>query len=592
MNKRECDVLISINEKGYTNQRELSMDTGYSLGSINKAINILVDKGCLDDNYNLTKKSKEIIEKSKPQKAIILAAGFGMRMVPINLETPKALLEVHGETLIERLICQLHEVGIKDIYIVVGFMKERFEYLIDMYNVSLIVNSDYAKKNNLHSLALAKKHISNAYIVPCDIWCKENPFSKQELYSWYAVRDDQDYNSQVRVNRKNELVLLNSNEKGNSMTGLSYICSDDYENIYNNLLLMDSNPRYNDAFWEDSLYENGKMIAKAKIVNEADIVAINTYEHLREIDLDSNHLKTDAISIIAETLEVKENQIEEIKVLKKGMTNRSFMFKCNDKKYIMRIPGEGTSMLINRQEEASVYQELNGKNICDQVVYMNPNNGYKITEFVDNARVCDAFDEEDVAKCMKKLRAFHEQKLEVNHKFDLFNQIDYYENLWGNVKSEYRDYNITKENIFSLKDYIDENVEGMCLTHIDAVPDNFLFYEKDGKEEIRLIDWEYAGMQDPHVDIAMFAIYAGYNRKEIDNLIDLYFTEGCSEKSRIKIYCYIAACGLLWSNWCEYKRIFGVEFGEYSLNQYRYAKEYYKIAKNELEERGIVACIE
>ena len=116
------------------------------------------------------------------------------------------------------------------------------------------------------------------------------------------------------------------------------------------------------------------------------------------------------------------------------------------------------------------------------------------------------------------------------------------------------------------------------LTHIDAVPDNFLFIGN----EIRLIDWEYASMQDPHLDIAMFAIYSLYNREDIDNLIDVYFEDGCEDAVRIKIYCYVAVCGLLWSNWCEYKRLCGVEFGEYSLRQYRYAKEFYKIAKEEI----------
>lgn len=62
------------------------------------------------------------------------------------------------------------------------------------------------------------------------------------------------------------------------------------------------------------------------------------------------------------------------------------------------------------------------------------------------------------------------------------------------------------------------------------------------------------------------------------------------DATRIKIYCYIAACGLLWSNWCEYKRNLGVEFGEYSLRQYRYAKDYYRIVQDELkklEEGGV-----
>ena len=90
-------------------------------------------------------------------------------------------------------------------------------------------------------------------------------------------------------------------------------------------------------------------------------------------------------------------------------------------------------------------------------------------------------------------------------------------------------------------------------------------------------------MQDPHVDIAMFCLYAMYDREEIDRLIDLYFENQCPEEIRTKIYCYMAVCGLLWSNWCEYKRNLGVEFGAYSLKQYRYAKDYYKLAAERMK---------
>ena len=114
------------------------------------------------------------------------------------------------------------------------------------------------------------------------------------------------------------------------------------------------------------------------------------------------------------------------------------------------------------------------------------------------------------------------------------------------------------------------------------MPDNFLLTGDD----IRLIDWEYAGEQDPHVDIAMFAIYALYDRAQIDALIDAYFPEGCPGETRLKIYCYVAACGLLWSNWCEYKRQLGVEFGEYSLRQYGYAKDLYRIFRAEEGEKA------
>ena len=180
--------------------------------------------------------------------------------------------------------------------------------------------------------------------------------------------------------------------------------------------------------------------------------------------------------------------------------------------------------------------------------------------------------------------SFHEQKLKVDHIFDIFERIDFYQSLWGDTPSVYADYMQTKENVLSLRRYIDDQKAEYVLTHIDAVPDNYLFTENS--TNIRLIDWEYAGMQDPHVDIAMFCIYALYDRGQVDHLIDLYFTEGCTRENRIKIYCYIAACGLLWSNWCEYKRNLGVEFGEYSICQYRYAKEYYRIVCKEWEAMG------
>ena len=209
------------------------------------------------------------------------------------------------------------------------------------------------------------------------------------------------------------------------------------------------------------------------------------------------------------------------------MTNRSFLFDCNGTKHIMRIPGEGTDQLINRREDAQVYQVIKDKGLCDDIEYINPENGYKLTRFLKNVRVCDPDNPDDLAKCMKKLRQFHEMKLKVNHRFDVFKQIEFYESLWNGQLSVYRDYKKTKEQVFSLQSYIEKYKEEEVLTHIDAVPDNFLFTtDADGNEDIRLIDWEYAGMQDPHLDIAMFCIYSLYNKEQVDRLISLYFPEG------------------------------------------------------------------
>lgn len=579
MNKQEADILMEIQQEQFATQRMLSEATKYSLGIVNKSLHNLKNQGYINEDNKLTDKARKDLNNKSPQNAIILAAGLGMRMVPINMQIPKALIEVKGEILIERIIKHLHETGITEIYVVVGFMKEEFEYLIDEYGVKLIVNDEYSHKNNLHSLYLAASHLKNTYIVPCDIWCEKNPFNKYELYSWYMVSDRMDKNSDVRVNRKWELVRSEGEETGNRMIGITYLLEEQSKIVQKQLERFDKISSYNESFWEIALYESNRMVVQARVVNAKRYVEINTYEQLRELDEDSNTLNTDIMNIIVQALDVKITNITDIIVLKKGMTNRSFLFRCGGRKYIMRIPGEGTDKLINRREEAEVYEVLRGRGICDDIAYINAQNGYKITEFLEGARVCNADSEEDIKVCMKKLREFHDQKLIVGHEFDIFKQIEFYESLWGDKTSIYRDYENTKKNVFLLKKYIDTVKKEKCLTHIDAVPDNFLF-TTDGT--VRLIDWEYAGMQDPHVDIAMFCIYSLYDREQIDKLIDIYFEGNCPMEIRIKIYSYIAACGLLWSNWCEYKRNLGVEFGEYSLRQYRYAKEYYKIVNDEL----------
>lgn len=583
MNKQESDILNSLLLEPFINQRILAETSGHSLGVVNRSLKELIKDGYLDESITPTMKAITELKEKSPKCAIILAAGFGMRMVPINTEMPKGLLEVNGEPLIERIIKQLHEIGIKDIYVVVGFMKEKYEYLIDQYGVELVVNADYATKNNLYSLRLVREHLANAYIIPCDVWCDRNPFHRYELYSWYMVSDLVDNESNVRVNRKMELVTVPQKSGGNAMIGICYLVKEDADVVFKRIEELCEHQQYEEAFWEETLFQKDRMMVVARVVHSSDVVEINTYEQLREIDSNSSQLKTDAIQVICSTLEAKPEEITNIIILKKGMTNRSFLFACRGKKYIMRIPGEGTERLINRRQEAAVYHAIDGKKICDDIIYINPENGYKITEFLEGARVCDPLNYKDIKKCMKRLRDFHELKLEVDHEFDIFGQIQYYESLWNGIPSIYKDYKKTKAEVLSLQSYIDAHVMKKVLTHIDAVPDNFLFIEKNGKEEIRLIDWEYAGMQDPHVDIAMFCIYSLYNKRQVDRLVAAYFPEGCDNETRIKIYCYIAACGLLWSNWCEYKRNLGVDFGEYSLRQYRYAKEYFRIVQTELK---------
>lgn len=578
MNVYNLDILNFLNNNDYISQRNLAEEIGYSLGKVNESLKDLISEGYLTEGHQLTDKAKERIQENKPKHAVILAAGYGMRMVPINFEQPKGLLNVKGEPIIERLIKQLHEVGVYDIDIVVGFLKEKFDYLIDKYNVKLVYNPFYAQKNNLHSLNLVADKLENSYILPSDIWIEENPFSESELYSWYLLNDEIDKESVAKLNRQKEIVQTREND-GQGMIGVAYLTKQDAVKLRANLSEMTPKEDNDQLFWEEAFFNGPEPIKVfGKEYSASKAFEINTYEQLRDLDEKSNNLNTEIIHLIADEMNVEIADIHDIEVMKKGMTNRSFIFTVNNKRYIMRVPGEGTDELIDRENEYEVYQTIKDLEISDEVVYMSKTKGYKITTYIENPRNCDGFNWEEVEACLDVLKEFHAQKLQVDHEFDLLEKIEFYESLWEGQPSMFRDYQETKNKVLELLEIVEDIPKECALTHMDPNPDNFLMTENT----ISLIDWEYASRQDPHVDIAMFAIYAMYNREEVDQLIDIYFEGSCEPLTRIKIYAYIAISGLLWSNWCEFKHQQGVEFGEYSLMQYRYAKDYYKIVQEEL----------
>ncbi len=589
MNIQEADILNILAREPYAGQRQLAERSGHSLGMVNRCLRSLAAEGLLDRDMAPTEAARRLLARSAPRNAVILAAGSGMRMAPVNVEVPKGLLEVNGEPLIERAIRQLHRAGIRDVTVVVGFMKEQYEYLIDRYGVTLVVNPDWAAKNNLHSLLLVLDRLSNTYVIPCDIWCAFDPFRPTELYSWYMVSDRPDHVSTVRVNRRSELAVVPPASGGNAMIGIAYLAEPEAAVVRRRIAAMALDPRRRGSFWEDALYEKDKMLVYARTVPADQVEEINTCAQLQDLNSGAGRADPTALSAAAAALGVRPEALGGISLMKKGMTNRSFLLTCRDRRYVLRIPGPGTDRLIDRAGEAAAYAAIRGRGLCDEPLLMDPASGYKLTACLERARTCDASDRADVEKCMALLRSFHGMDLAVERRFDLFERLDFYESLWDGAPSAYRDYRETKANVLSLRDYIEAHAARPCLAHIDPVPDNFLFVPlPGGREELQLIDWEYAGMQDPHVDIAMFGIYALYGREQMDGLIDAYFPEGCPESTRTKIYCYVAVCGLIWSNWCEYERGLGVDFGAYSLRQYRYAKEYYRLARERMErEHGL-----
>ena len=141
----------------------------------------------------LTEEELNTLKPYKVDNAIIMAAGYSARCMPLSNVLPKGLFRVKGEILIEREIRQLQEAGVKEIIIVTGFMQEKFQYLRDKYGVILIHNDDYDKYNNIASLYKAQNYMKNSYILCSDNYYADNVFHKYVYSPYYSCVYSEEY---------------------------------------------------------------------------------------------------------------------------------------------------------------------------------------------------------------------------------------------------------------------------------------------------------------------------------------------------------------------------------------------------------------
>lgn len=579
-------ICRNIYENADITQRELASALNISLGSANRLLAECISEGLVQNHsehgkYELTEAGLQYLEPYKVDGAVIMAAGFGSRFVPLSFETPKGLLEVFGERMIERQIRQLNEAGITDITIVVGYLKEKFEYLIDKYQVKLLYNPEYSCKNNLATVYHAKELFrgKNMYLLVSDNWLRENMFHCYECGSWYSA---------VYVKGKTSEWCLTSNKKGRItsveiggrdswiMYGPAFF-SRSFSETFIPFLEKDYNrPGTEQCYWEYvvlNYIEHLELYLNCQPDNQ--IYEFENLEELRQFDPRyQSHSDNEAMQLVSRVFKVKESEIQNIRCLKAGMTNKSFLFEINGSHYICRIPGPGTERLINRREEEASYRAVASLDITEHIIYFDGETGYKIAEFYEGARNANAKSQEDIAACMALLRRLHQSGLKVERRFDLRERIHFYETLCQHHELLlFEDYAEVRGWMDQLLDALDHLERPNCLSHIDPVADNFLFLP-DGS--LRLIDWEYAAMHDPLIDISMCSIYSYYKEEELDRLLELYLEREASREERFATYAYAALGGFLWSLWAVFKSLEGEEFGEYTIIMYHYAKQYYR----------------
>lgn len=130
---------------------------------------ILEQAGYFSDG-KVTDKGLAALEPYRVKRAIVLAAGFGSRLVPVTLDTPKPLVKVHGKRIVETVLDALVARGITDITLVRGYKKEQFDVLLEKYPfLRLIDNDEYDKTNNISSAIRAIEEIEDCYICEADL---------------------------------------------------------------------------------------------------------------------------------------------------------------------------------------------------------------------------------------------------------------------------------------------------------------------------------------------------------------------------------------------------------------------------------------
>ena len=583
-------ICRSIWETPGITQRELARLLDVSLGTANRLVNEAIGQGLIkndinSNNYSLTEQGSEYLRPYKVDGALIMAAGFGSRFVPLTFETPKGLLEVFGERMIERQIKQLHAVGITDITIVVGYLKEKFDYLIDKYQVKLLYNPEYASKNNLATIYHAREILrgKNMYILSSDNWMRNNMYHAYECGAWYATTSYMEGDTSewcVKTNKKGRITSVSiGGQNCHVLYGPAFFSKEFSEQFLPIINEYYHRPGTEQFYWENAAVDHlADLELYANPQPEHQIYEFENLEELRLFDPKyQNHSDNEAMILVSRVFHVPEGDITNIRCLKAGMTNKSFLFELKGSHYICRIPGPGTELLINRKQEEAVYQAVNPLHMTEDIIYFDGETGYKISRYYEGARNADPHSEKDMKLFMQEIKRLHQSGLAVAHTFSLGERIDFYENLCRRRQEMlFEDYAEVRRNMNRLLSLLEQMDRPSCLAHVDCIPDNFLILP-DGTGKI--IDWEYAGMQDPLIDVAMCAIYSYYNEEETDRLIELYLDREPEREERFVVYACAALGGFLWCLWAVFKSSLGEEFGEYTLIMYRYAKRYYKKLK-------------
>jgi cholinephosphate cytidylyltransferase/choline kinase len=562
-------------------QRELAEELGLSLGKVNSLFKEMKEAQFLDQEGHLSELGKKALEPFRVQNAVIMAAGMSSRFAPLSYEIPKGLLKVKGQRLIEREIEQLQEAGIEDITVIVGYMQEKMFYLAEKYGVKIVVNNDYYKYNNCSSLMLVRDQLSNTYICSSDNYFVENPFEKYVYRGYYStIFAEGETDEYCAIEDANHIIkgIQIGGENTWAMVGHVYFDRAFSEKFVEILEKEFKHEPYKEQLWEDYYSRHVNELHLVARHYSADIIKeFDSLDELRQFDerylMNAN---SEIIDNICDTLDCIASDIMNIKPLKDGLTNTSFSFDCLGKKYVYRHPGVGTEKYIDRSSEAASMEVAAKLQIDRTFVAMSKDKGWKISEFITNARALDYDNWDHVEKAMELLRRLHQSGEKTNHNFDLIAGIDdFKEKLQTSNRFEFDGLDELDQLIATLIEFLKKDKAEKVLCHGDSYSPNFLLNEQD---EMSLIDWEYSGMGDPSGDIGTFICCSNYTLEQAERVLEIYSQGSLDTKTKRHYLAYVAVTSYHWFLWALFQESVGKPVGEFLYIWYRYTKQYGQLA--------------
>lgn len=290
LTRKQFDILSTLAaSEGKLSQRELEKKCEHSLGTINKIMRELAESK-LVINGDITPEGIDALEPYRVRRAVFIAAGFGSRLVPITLNTPKPLVRVNGVRIIDTLIDACLAAGIGEIYIVRGYLAEQFDQLLYKYPmIRFIENPSYNESNNISSAMAARYLLQNAYVLESDLIIS-NPsiITKYHYHSdvlgiWKERTDDWCLDVDKDGNVCEEKIGgLNTYQ----MVGVYYLNAADGARLANHIQEAFLAPGGKERYWEtvpNQVYK-GKYKIQVRPCKEEDIVEIDTFRELKQID--------------------------------------------------------------------------------------------------------------------------------------------------------------------------------------------------------------------------------------------------------------------------------------------------------------------